>query len=423
MVKTLINYFHYISIKINTNKLYLSRLFLITLGLFYIPSIYILPPIQNAFLTTQSIGRILIFIIFILSLLVRTKKAFFGATNIFVLLLLLTQSASILAAQSTIEFIQRYKDVFLATLIYFTAQRLKFDKKIFISILSISLVVNVLFHVLVYFKQFTSDLLSQIIYSRYYDLVIADFIRGRLYSTAYLEAYIPFYVLAYQYTGNTISKLFISIAIIVSAISNFRTRIIMAIFSITSTSLLKRNFLKPTFGIIIFSLVIGIISFTITNKAYVFERFNILESGENIETISSRVTQVMIAIEFGKNPLGIGLGNYYDNIPTAKKHSLNLSKNDRTEQFEVNSGIHNNFATVLAESGFLSLVFFLGITIVSMIKDSQFLIKMSPFSTRHATIVSFWSLFIYGLFNPPVPASYQFQFWFLRGLLEYENID
>jgi O-antigen ligase len=113
--------------------------------------------------------------------------------------------------------------------------------------------------------------------------------------------------------------------------------------------------------------------------------------------------------------LGVGLGNYYDNLPPEKKSFLSLSNWQNKESSIASTNPHDIFAQILSELGFVSLLFYLIMISYFAISDIKILLKQDNFAK--AVVISFWSLFLYSLFNPTTTLTYNSLFWVLRALI------
>jgi len=112
---------------------------------------------------------------------------------------------------------------------------------------------------------------------------------------------------------------------------------------------------------------------------------------------------------------GVGLGNYYDNFSSSVKNkNIIISKSMRFVKIGAEEYVHNVFGFIVAESGYLGLIIFIYMLYL-FLKNDFFLFKKN--NNKKILIISFWTIFIYGLFNPIIPAAYQVLFWTIRGLL------
>ncbi len=403
--------------------------FLIALFLFAVPNFYLLPYLKSPFLTTQGIARIIICIIFLYKIIVgyycKDNIIKYGNRSLIFLVVLFffIQSASIFSAINITSFLSSYKDIALSIAVFFiTLSYKKYINNIFYVLLGASLL-NILFQFLVFFdKTLFLDTLGNITYQRYLNLLIADLGRGRIYVTTYDEIVIPYLFLLifksnlkkqFMYYIWILSIVFFSIA------SNFRTRFLMSIFPLMGVFLIFKDKLRIRVVFILLAvLILGysadkLLLSTIGYSLY--DRFIINnETSNETNSITSRIDQFQVALDMGENLLGVGLGNYYDNVNSAKKTAFTLQTNQTLTQ-EFNQGVHNNFAMVLSESGYISFFIYTIIIILFLKNDILLLIKGEKH--QKALVLSFWTLFLYGLFNPPIPVSYQVLFWGLRGLL------
>lgn len=389
-----------------------------TLFLFRIPNLYILPFIHNSFLTTQAFGRILLVLFILCAIYFRKNKAIssWSVENVLVVSLLFVQSLSVVSALNISAFLMRYKDIVIAAMLFLTLKEIRVDLRIIMRIIIITAVVNSLYAIAVIYFPSIHSLFSAITYERYFNLVLSDIERGRYYATSYDEVIVPLLF--------SEGKFFLAALVSgITLVANFRTKILSLFFVCISYLLLKderikNNLLKVFFGIII----VGVISatFSISNENYL-ERLNIGE-GDQIETITSRADQIASGFYLGKMPLGVGLGNYYDYVPTRNKRNIVSTKNEQVRMREVHDSIHNNFASILAESGYLAFFIYTALILHFLWRDILCIVNQKS-KHKNVFILMFWGLFIYGFLNPGVALSYQFQYWFYRGLISNESID
>lgn len=387
------------------------------LFLFRIPNFYIIPLIHNSLLTTQGVGRIIL-LFFILSVLYFKRRKVIIALNtenILIISLLIVQTFSILTAINIAAFLMRYKDIIISVMLFFAIKVIKIDLRMIVKIIIITTVINSLYAILVIYFPITHQFFSIMTYDRYFNLVLSDIERGRYYATSYDEVVIPLLL--------SEGKLFL--AAIVSAITlvaNFRTKILALFFVFISYILSVRDerITKHKIKIAIGITLIGLLSatFSISTENYL-ERLNVGDS-EQVQTITSRNEQVALGFDLGRMPLGVGLGNYYDYIPTQDKRNIFSTKNEQVRMREVHDSIHNNFASVLAESGYLAFIIYSALILNFLRLDIFFLLQQRA-GDKKLFILMFWGIFIYGFLNPGVALSYQFQYWFYRGLISNEN--
>lgn len=394
-------------------------LIILSFFLLRIPNFYLIPGVSSSVLTTQGIARVLVLAA---SLVIFVKKRFvFKLKNeeVLVLALFILQTMSIFGAFNIEAYLLRYKDILISLLLYLVIDKIEVDNSFLMRVLITSSIINVVYSLLVIYVPFSRDLLRIISYDRYYDLVLSDIARGRYYSTSYDEAILPFFI----WSGNIILAVLV---IFITFISNFRTKILVAAISVLVTFLLmmKNKFKVEKMYVLLVGICVVMASalFLGIGKESYFDRFNINDEAQT-ETINSRKSQIERGFSLANAPFGVGLGNYYDYIPSnMKKNRDAVDRTNSVQLFEVNDAIHNNFASVAAESGYAAFVVYL-LMILTFLKNDAQVLFTSKVRTRSLLIMSFWGLFIYGFFNPGTALSYQFQFWFFRGLLKNENID
>jgi len=117
---------------------------------------------------------------------------------------------------------------------------------------------------------------------------------------------------------------------------------------------------------------------------------------------------------------GVGLGNYYDNLPSSDKISQSIFQWQNNLKIISFNHPHNIFFATIAETGIMGLVTFVSLIIYFFISDC-YMIKSQVSKLYKSFILSFWCLFIYSLLNPSNTFSYLTQFWFLRGIIYSSN--
>jgi len=158
-------------------------------------------------------------------------------------------------------------------------------------------------------------------------------------------------------------------------------------------------------------------SFYFLKESFI-DRILFAEESRDIKPINFRKNQIFKSLEVGRiSFLGAGLGNYYDNLSNQEKFSNSLLSSFNPLNQGAQEYVHNIFGLIISESGYISLLIFLLILSYFIKTDLKILLENKNNYKKKLIIISFWSLFSYGLFNPAIPASYQFLFWGLRGLL------
>lgn len=387
-----------------------------TLFLFRIPNLYIIPFIHSSFLTTQGFGRIILLLLILSVCYLHRRKAIpvLNIENILVVTLLLVQSLSIVTAINIPAFLMRYKDIVIAILLFFAMKTIRTDMRTIVKIFVITAVINSLYAVTVIYFPITHPLFSAITYDRYFNLVLSDIERGRYYASSYDEVILPLLL--------SEGRLFLAALVSgITLVANFRTKILSLFFVFASYLLFIKDerIAKHKMKIILGVVIVVVLSATlsISRESYL-ERLNIGDN-DQIETITSRADQIASGFDFGRMPLGVGLGNYYDYIPTKDKKNILTTKNEQVRMMEVHDSIHNNFASVLAESGYLAFFIYTALILNFLRQDVLSLARKDK--NKKLFILMFWGIFIYGFLNPGVALSYQFQYWFYRGLISNES--
>ncbi len=402
-------------------------IFLFTIFLFRIPNLYILPFIKNPLFTSQAIARILIIINFLLNISLYFKKntLFFNKNKILInliLVLFIIQSLSIFSILNTESFLLRYKDIVISLIFFINVGLYKNKTKQIILVLLFGFFINAVYQFILLFRtDFFTRVVSEFIYQKHLNYVLANLDRNRIYIDSFDEIIIPFLFLN-LFVGkpfyNVLAKIGIFLIIIFSFLSNFRTRILMAIFAIIVSFgfLIKYKKSEKIFLIFLILLIVFFFLNTITLGEKKFFRFNNPEEFLETSSIITRVDQIKLSFYMGGASLfGVGLGNYFDNLPSFfKNKDLIISQSVNFVKLGAEEYVHNIFGFIVAESGYIGLFIFVCI-IYLFIKKDFFTQQKNDYLT--ALVISFWTLFIYGLFNPIIPASYQVLFWLIRGLL------
>ncbi len=403
--------------------------FLIGIFFFKIPSFYILPFLKTNFLTSQALARIIFILIFLFFLFklftTRETKEYFSKLKksvivFLILLLFFIQSLSVLPAVNILSFLSRYKDVIIGLNSFFLFYFYRKKSKIIILIFLLSTIINGAYQSFLVLDSGFKNFLSTFIYQKHFDLVLAKLEeQGRVYIDSYDEILIPF-----LFTDNQLNlffKIFIFLIIIFFGFfSNIRSRILMMVISLfLSFIFIKKLGFKKVF-LFVFSLFI--IGFITDRIAYSFFNYSFVnrvffpDEMIDVKPINFRGEQLKNSINIAKfSFLGAGLGNYYDLLSNQEKHGQSLLSRFSLLNTGAQEYPHNIFGMILAESGYLSLIIFIFILFLFIKKDLE--IIRSDDNYKKSIVISFWSLFSYGLFNPIIPGSYQVLFWGLRGLL------
>ncbi len=407
-------------------------LFLLAIFLLRFPPIYYLG-IQNTFLTTHAVSIVIFICLFILAIWKiiknKLKKIDFNTENILILLFFLTQSLSIIGAQNTIVFFQRYSKVLLGLIAYFIfyfinkKQILKPLLKILLlgGFVSISIQLILLFFPNLYF-----NLGNIFIYSNVLDITKANYNVGKLFDDSYLELIISILIYYLLKEKKPYSKFLIFCVIFIlgllTIVSNFRYRLLTFIFSFClSFFLLKikeKNAINKVFGLFI------LIFFILTTLNPFIQRFfsrttidRLIEKEEfkDSSSISWRLKMFNKSIELAQtNLFGVGLGNMFNYLP--KKELKGTTVNTQLSLGALSAGPHNIFFQFLGETGYIGLLMFVVLLLFLARKDFQ-IVKNNKNEQKKIFILCFWTLIFIVQFFPAINLTFYTLFFTLRGLI------
>ena len=410
-------------------------LFLVSIFLFRLPNFYLLPFIRNSFLTSQAISRILSGLVFLLnfSLYFVNKKRNIkpiipnSITASLVLLLFLIETISIISAINIAAYFERYKDIVVGIIFFLNGYVYKNKIKTIYYVLLITLPINIFYELSMYFiPEVLIKFGSIFIYEKHFNLVLFNISRGRTYIETFNEILLPF--LFYMLNSNSLGKhtkiisyILISLTLFCSYLSNWRIRVIMALFGcIISLVCFHKKNVKVIFftitSIIFFGFIVNNISIRFVNLSFI-SRFiddNVIKNTSSLATLDFRKEQILNAFELSKkSPLGVGLGNYYDNLSNNFKQQDIIQGN--SEDSSALLFVHNIFGSILVETGIVGFVVFTLLILCWGIFD---FIKLRLSSAEaKVPILSFWILFLFALFNPVNIGAFQVLFLLLRGLI------
>lgn len=399
-------------------------LFLSSIVLFRMPYLYLLPSFPSAFLTTWAVARIFLMISLVGGMFFAGRNMNFSKDGKEISTLLLCffaiSSLSIFSAQNIDAFISRYKDFLIGIVAFYTFYFYRYEEKKIMLSLVISIPFMIVYQFVLLYGGILGEFIKTLIYQKQLDIVSYNLDRGRVYVDSYDEAFIP---VMFQFLSNKSKKetiysyILLSLLSFLAFISNFRTRIIMLAIGISSIMITTRN--NHTRRLFFISMTVVFTIFITTSIAFAkyesffFDRFFLQDNQQDVSSIYTRLDQIEVSLSMGLiSPFGVGLGNYYDNLPNKVLKTMQPIPEGVMSARE---NIHNNLATVLAESGYIALFIFVLLLIKFIILDIKTM-KDNSYNKR-CFVIAFWSLFFFGLLNPPIPTSYQVLFWGMRGLL------
>ncbi len=401
-------------IKINPAVIFFSIFFL-----FKLPNIYFFPLFKSSILTTHVLARLLLLILFILNIKQISNLFFKNKIFILVLLLFLLQSFSVLQTVNIISFISRYKEIVVGFLAFSIALLYRKKSSVLMDLLILTTLFNVAIQILfIIYPNFVNSVFNFLLYDKVYDLVVINFARSRTYFETFDEIAIPvilYTLLVERRKGQKIALSFLFLLLIfVSITSGWRTRLVMLMFgAVTSVILFKKNRVRYiVFLFLAFSSLIFL--FNSLYNTNVFTRFDLNE--ENTLSLKSRTDQLGEAFTIMKQmPFGVGLGNYYDYIPSYIKNRSYLvsGRLQQQEGLLAEENVHNIFGQLGVEAGFPAIIIFMALLFL-FAKNDYNLIKLKDYP-KITFMIGFWIMFIYSLFNPLIPGVANYLFWFLRG--------
>jgi len=406
---------------------YLFYLFCLVIILFRIPSIYLIPFFKNSLLTTQAFARIIIVFIFLYVCLYKKLSLNKRVLNILIIAFFIFLSISIIQVVNIFAFIQIYKDYLLGMMAFICFHYFKKESKKIFWVLIIASFFNIIYQTLLYFLPISHNLFATIIYQNHWDLVEKKLIiEQKIYTETFDESFLSLLlvtVISKPISKKSVFLVFISLMItFLSLLSNIRTRILMTFINITLTVLVFiKNSILYSLLIVFLFINILLVADKVSLRFFSFSFVNRIQMDNqqmDVNTIISRVEQIKYSITIGLNTVhGIGLGNYYDYVVAPLSYKINKKITGWRFNNQI-SGImyvHNNFASILAELGIFAFLTYISLIMVFIITD----VKSWYLSNKYqkAIIISFWTIFSFGVFNPPISGSYQFLFWGLRGLL------
>lgn len=401
-------------------------LFFLSIFFIHLPSVYVLP-IKSTLFTSHFITR-LVFVAVAVIYAQQFPKAFPKKPILFVILLwFASQSISIITASNISSFLSQYKDVVFAPIIFISTYVITEKRNIIpiIITLLISTLANVIFQVILYFNPFTVlQYIQNIIYQKYLDYFEYQFNRSRFFGDTFDEVLIPFVLfLGFKSKKGILQLLFLCLAgliFFITFVSNWRTKTVILAFATFCSLFILRQYLKKYL-----LLFLGIVAICIVLANYLSLHTvgkNVLDriyfDGEfEYSTVINRFQYWQEAIEIGNSSpiIGVGLGNYYDNLSFRTQNEAKSSASATGKSFIARDDPHNIIVSTYATTGTFGLISLILLLSYFLLTDILFL-RTSIY--LQLFIVSFWSLFLFSLFNPSYHYAYISLYWFLRGVIE-----
>lgn len=403
----------------------------------------VLPPISLLFggFSLHTLAKFIWLFLFI-NILYRAlfKKENIQNNTLLILfsLFFVSQSVSVLSAREPLAFLSAYEDlVFTALFVFLSVNLVKKSGDLYIvtAILLFGAIFSVFVQLFILFlPQVFLSLGNFFLHKGYLDLIALNLERKRVYLETYDEALIPIilYFLFYEPKGLAgffkrnrrlkrvlLSSIFFLISVL-SFASNFRTRFLMFLFGLGSSLLIFGSGFKKHWPIVFSLFVLFIFLFRILSQTVGFtvvDRFLLESKREDVMTVTGRIERWKKAFEIGVSAplIGVGLGNYYDYLDPSMKKTFSLFKQVNKEFEFAALHPHNIFFRLFAETGMFGLGTFLILLSYFVVQDIKIIKGKDQLSK--AFVLSFWTLFVYAIFNPSFTTRFQATFWLLRVLI------
>lgn len=395
----------------------------------YFFSLFLLlfPTIKIGTVESHQIGKSLILLILVILF---SKKKLLRVENknelILFTLLLVTQVLSILNALNITMFLYKIKNLIFLYLFYIVSLKILCNSDNYKHYARIVFMVSFGSAIItIFFSINPNDNLTfveHIFHPTFAERIRIHLENFKIYWESYEEVTIP--IIFSSALPSLIILIYTSTVLLSAIITNFRTRVLMALFSIFFTFiLLKGNLKKKTIAICtIFVILTALISSiaisqqkSIENYSLVFERFA-LTNEPDIRSINFRVEQWMNTFDIvtTKPFLGVGLGNYQEYF-TNQKNSRATGKSSLLRNSLIDSiDPHNIFIITLAETGFIGFAA-RALLLGYFVKKDYVIFRTSD--QKRPFIISFWILFMYSLFNPTDNTPYGVLYLSIRAII------
>lgn len=418
-------------------------LFLIKLAPFY----YV--PIESKFFTSHTLAKSGIVGLLGILLIFDFKKIL-GTINknrvLFSLLALffLGQSLPVLDAEDVFLFWRGYHNIIASLIIFLiTFYLLAKDKRNFQRLNKFILISGfVLVGIELIFVAFADRLipiLNVVLQQEVFDAYLTNIERGRYSMDMNVELFLPFFLYALLRFKNERrlrkASIFFTIVLIgITFFSNFRTRVVNLLFALFASLFIffkkQRNFLNPKniksflpLGtLFVLPIIVAIFLSSAIYSFNILDRFALKDESEDVGTLTFRINAAKKSIElFKSSPLfGVGLGNYSNSSGERTQFEFHLlnQRNRLTYQELGSYSPHNVLFSILAEAGAFGITTFLALLAYFFFRDISYINKEHDISFPMVYIVSFWTMFVFMLFNPSHSIFVVGWFWMLRGAIE-----
>jgi len=381
---------------------------------------------DSSLLSTHNIARVLFITDLIISI---AYKKFYLKKNIDLLLLsalLVCISFSSINSINIMEFLFQYKNIAMAIVvsIVLVLQKEELNIKWFTWTLYVSVIINLIIEILLYSKvPEIYSFLNIFFYKKNLSMFNFQLGRGRMFGDTLDEAFLPILFLGF-FSPNKNTR-YISILSIIGifftiSISGWRSKLLICIFELAVCSfILFRKQIRIFTSLVLISTLILFLNYAPGinfSGNTVVSRF-LLTDNEDIRTIKSRMDYWSSAYKMGisKPFIGVGLGNYFDNLSsTEKTNNLYIPLNHATK-FVVIDDPHNIFFSLFATTGIVSVTIYL--LLIMRYLASDFFNFYQYSQMQKALCFSYWGYFIYALFNPWLNFQFVMMFFVIRSYL------
>jgi len=409
------------------------------IALLYLSFILIrFPPLLLPFgLSSHIVFRLINLVILIKLIFLNKKQIRLKGTAILLIILFIFQSLSVvnvLNFNTFLYFFERLITVFVFSLLCYLLIDNHKQANIIVRLINLTVVINVLLEEIMFFSPNFVNFLYGSIHPSVLDIFVFNVNRGRLYFESYGEVFLP--IILYLFIGEKylLKKIIywiVSLGIILLAFwSNYRDRFVVVCFSsLTTLIIFRKDIFKIKIKqnvIFLFAtalIFIGGFFYVYKTKGYsVIDRLLLQDKEEDVNSLATRGVLINEAISIGKQfPLtGVGLGNYYDHLPSFMKNRRYQMVGQNKNFFDATLLYpHNLFAQVFVETGYLGLLSFLFILGVFIKEDFKILKGNNNISK--ALAISFWALILYAMFNPRTYLTFYTNFFVIRILVRVFN--
>lgn len=406
-------------------------LYLIVIILVNFPPLNLLP----SFVSINMILKLILIILFTISILEKRIKINNPILATLSLLLLITSSLSIISAKNVEAFFLVYQNLLFGLVFLFVSDVIidnfnTLNKIILVFLISSTM--GIIFEFLIYAApEFYKNILQNFVNSIIALDIDYNLKRGRMYYESFTQALVPVFVyfILYKKKLNTFRfflTLFLILIIFNTLTSNNRTFFLMLVTSslgvfFSYKFFIKRRFLRFIGYFLILYILVNFTLSTVKNNVgfNIIDRIFLNNDVQDKGTILSRFDLWSLALELGfSNIIGVGLGNFLEYVPAKIQNSYFIqNKLIRKNLPFAYYNPHNIFFSFLAEAGIFSFLTLFFLIFYFFIKDTV-LLRKSRNLLIQSIIFSFWSHLLFAFFNPANSIRFYIFFWFFRILIE-----